>query len=199
MAYSTVWDETAPLGSVAANTIDTIVQNMKRDLRERLNEAFIDFTADPVVLKSTLGPLSVSVYHSANHGDSSITPMAWDSERYDTSAFHDLAVNNSRLTVPAGKGGLYLIHARILVQTNVATTTYGLRIKKNGATFLAMDRKRPATTNVDEGMRITCIEQLVAGDYVEAFFQKEAGADTGNDVAGISNGGFEMVKIGGVL
>lgn len=48
MAYTDPWDEAAPLGSAAANTLDTIVQNLKRSLRERLEDAFPDWADDAV-------------------------------------------------------------------------------------------------------------------------------------------------------
>lgn len=49
MAYSAAWDETAPIGSTTqAADIDLVFRNMKRDLRERLNESHVDFTTDPV-------------------------------------------------------------------------------------------------------------------------------------------------------
>ena len=37
MAATRAWDETQPPGSAFANTLDTIIQNLKIDVRERLN------------------------------------------------------------------------------------------------------------------------------------------------------------------
>jgi hypothetical protein len=51
MSYTATWDESQPLGSAAANSLDTIIQGLKRDLRERANELFEDFTTDPAVPK----------------------------------------------------------------------------------------------------------------------------------------------------
>jgi hypothetical protein len=48
MAYSQAWVETNPLGSTQASDIDLLFRDFKRDLRERLNTAFVDFTTDPV-------------------------------------------------------------------------------------------------------------------------------------------------------
>ena len=54
MAYTRSWDETAPLGSAQASTIDDILRNLKIDLRERLNVLFTDFTTDPVVANANI-------------------------------------------------------------------------------------------------------------------------------------------------
>lgn len=48
MAYSNSWDESAPAGSAAANTLDTIIQSLKLDIRERLQDPFPDWTDDSV-------------------------------------------------------------------------------------------------------------------------------------------------------
>lgn len=58
MAYTRSWDETVPAGTSAASSIDTLIQNVKTDLRERLVTAFglaagtTDFDDDPFVIKS---------------------------------------------------------------------------------------------------------------------------------------------------
>jgi hypothetical protein len=52
------------------------------------------------------------VYHNAAQ---SVTPsgtyLAYNSERWDTNGFHDTATNNSRLTVPSGLDGTYVVGA----------------------------------------------------------------------------------------
>jgi hypothetical protein len=54
MAYSNPWNETAPLGSAARNTVDDIIRQLKVDLRERFEATlFVDFSADPLVFKAT--------------------------------------------------------------------------------------------------------------------------------------------------
>lgn len=53
MAYTNAWNETTPLGTADANTIDDIFRSSKVDLRERLNSilgvAIGTALADPVV------------------------------------------------------------------------------------------------------------------------------------------------------
>lgn len=50
MAYTQVWDNTQPLGTAAANTIDDIFRSVKTDIQERFTDIFAmpNFTADPL-------------------------------------------------------------------------------------------------------------------------------------------------------
>jgi hypothetical protein len=46
MPYQDEWDEAAPAGSAAANTLDTIIQNVKRSIRERMDDLAVGFGDD---------------------------------------------------------------------------------------------------------------------------------------------------------
>lgn len=39
MSFTRTWDETGPLGTAAANTLETIIQQFKTDVRERVSPA----------------------------------------------------------------------------------------------------------------------------------------------------------------
>ena len=52
--------------------------------------------------------------------------MTWDSEDFDTDGFHSTSSNTSRITIPSGKGGKYLLVA----QTTFASNATGVRIWK---------------------------------------------------------------------
>lgn len=68
MAYTDIWNESAPAGSAAANTVDDQIRQLKLDLRERINTilgvAIGTAFADPLIASgydlTTLGPLAVS-------------------------------------------------------------------------------------------------------------------------------------------
>lgn len=57
MPYTNAWNETTPLGSASANTIDDLMRQSKLDLRERINSligvAIGTALADPVVAAGT--------------------------------------------------------------------------------------------------------------------------------------------------
>lgn len=53
MAYTQTIDEATPAGTDNASTADDQLRALKRDIKERLNSVFVDYNADPLVLKST--------------------------------------------------------------------------------------------------------------------------------------------------
>jgi len=193
MAYSAAWNEAAPVGSTTqASDIDTVFQNLKRDLRERLNALVVDWTTDPVVPKQRLG---VSVYHSVGQNHSA-TPLAFDSERFDSSGFHDTVTNNSRLTVPTGLGGTYMINSGTLMASTNTTTPYLWNLRKNGATLLR-NTQWIVTSGTSNAIMVgfTAIEQLVDADYVEVIFDRNGGTGTGTAALGLTGIWFEMMKM----
>jgi hypothetical protein len=54
MAYSALWTEAVPVGSLSASDIDQAIRDAKRDIRERVAGLFgiPDFTVDPLVAQS---------------------------------------------------------------------------------------------------------------------------------------------------
>jgi len=91
--------------------------------------------------------------------------MAFQAEDYDSSGFHDNVTNNTRLTVPAGKGGKYLIGASFKV-ISTSGKQLGCLIRLNGSTILASQISGTGIDNVN-AVSITTFAQLAAGDYVE--------------------------------
>jgi len=88
--------------------------------------------------------------------------LAFDSEEFDTDAFHDNSTNNSRLTVPAGQGGKYLIFGG-----GFANGAAGVYIELNGTTKLTAGRSAQ-TGGAAYFQFATTVVDLVATDYVEA-------------------------------
>lgn len=194
MAYTRVWNETTPVGSTAqASDIDLIIQQLKQDIRERMNTIVTDWTTDPIT--SAFPARGVSVYNSALHS-ASVSPMVWNTARYDTDAFHVGGTGGSALTVPTNLDGVYIINARMVLQSTTTVSVFELQLKKNGTTVIARDRARPASTGLEYSLKATCVERLVATDYVEAFFLLLSGGGAGNDSGGIDFNGFEMIRIG---
>jgi|SRR5882724_10684925 len=77
MAYTRAWNSSSPLGTIAANTIDTEFQNLKGDLEERLEDKFItDVVVDPwVVRPEILGNVAgktLLIHHSAFREDGAV-------------------------------------------------------------------------------------------------------------------------------
>lgn len=128
---------------------------------------FIDSPTQPRCAAYNSAVLSVA--------DVTATALALNSEDYDTAAMHDTVTNNSRITVPVGGDGLYLI----VGFTTFAADVDGVRqlsIRKNGVTAL-----RTVTSAVNSGaasgvsIPVMVIVALVATDYVELVATHSAG------------------------
>lgn len=55
----------------------------------------------------------------------------WTTEHYDTDSFH--TGSSSKIIIPAGKGGKYLVSAQLEFDDNSATGTRAIKLFKNGA------------------------------------------------------------------
>jgi len=89
------------------------------------------------------------------------TPVLFDSEEFDTSAFHDTGSNTSRFTVPAGLAGKYRMQAG-----GILNVTGGeVEFRKNGTTYIRGSGSGSASG--ESIQNISAIEDLSVGDYVE--------------------------------
>lgn len=190
MAYTRVWNETTPVGDATqASDIDLVIQQLKQDIRERMNTIVTDFTTDPVASNISVGTSVYSTVPLTN----SVNPLAWNAERFDTSAFHDLTVNNSRLTIPASLGGIYTIDCRLLLVTTIINETLALQLRKNGTTIIQeMWWTRVDTNNAQVGLAVNSVELLVAGDYVEVLLTRLTGTNTATTLGGINYTSFSI-------
>jgi len=103
-------------------------------------------------------------------------------DTYDTDAFHDTTTNNSRITIPTGLGGYYLIYGLNTWDVN-ATGRRFCELKKNGTKILTSNGFGPNSTAAPSNM-ISVVLNLSAGDYVEYQVWQSSGGnlDTfGND------------------
>ncbi len=98
-----------------------------------------------------------------------------NSERYDTANLHSTSTHTTRMTIPAGEGGLYRIGGCIAWAAN----TNGRRriaIRLNGSARIAM-HAHPASPAGQTPMSIATEYELAAGDYVELIAFQDYGAD----------------------
>jgi hypothetical protein len=139
------------------------------------------------------------VYHNANQNVATSTnvALAFNSERFDTDAFHDTVTNNSRLTVPAGLGGKYLIHATIAWAANADSNMRTLQLVVNGATYIAIETG-PAVSTGSQPTRqtISTVYDMAAGDYVEMVVHQISGVTLAVTTAGNFSPEFGLQRIG---
>lgn len=126
-----------------------------------------------------------SLYNSGNISAANATDTAitFDSEEFDTDGFHSTSSNTSRITIPTGKQGYYLINAIIAYASNSTGQRY-LNIFKNGAVI-----RQPisALTNTGGAAQYSAsvILNLAAADYIELYAYQTSGGSV-NVVGGNS-------------
>lgn len=94
--------------------------------------------------------------------------QAWNNEIFDTNGYHDTVTNNTRITIPSGKAGYYLVTQKIeLVTTTEGRWTHILR--KNGADYqLSEYRYSGNSTNNGDNWTTSTVLNLAVGDYLES-------------------------------
>lgn len=129
-----------------------------------------------------------SAYHSTTQSLNSgaQTMISLDSEDYDVGTMHDLVTNNSRITIPAGAGGLYLIIGRVDYAAN-STGARRAEIFKNGTRIFR--NQIPAAAAQITSVQAVSLQVLAAADYIElGGFQDSGGAlNTGNADSAAAN------------
>ena len=177
MAYAIAWNEATPVGaSVNASTIDTELQNLKKSIRERMNDVLAggsggtDWETDATNPKRLLlGQPRVRVGKSADQAiaNSTSTVVSWNQESFDVGGLHDNSTNNSRLTIPADEAGVYMVG--VSIPWDASTTGYRQAdLKKNGTTA---ELSIVATNTTGAVFTVQSIvyplQTLVATDYLE--------------------------------
>ena len=115
------------------------------------------------------------VFNSANQSltNNTLTALAFDSESFDTDAYHSTVTNTSRLTVPTGKGGYFLISASVEWPSNT-TGARQLFIRVNGTSYIGgVAINSPPTGSSIQTVGL--IYNLADADYVEAVAAQGSG------------------------
>ena len=103
-------------------------------------------------------------------------------DAFDTDAFHDTSTNNTRITIPSGKGGKYLFTASAFLG---AQNTYSnLRPLKNNASvrdYYTFQFITSFTGTANGQFNGSCVIEMAAGDYLEVGYSsdKTTGTITG--------------------
>jgi hypothetical protein len=101
--------------------------------------------------------------------------LTWNTETYDTDVIHDTVTNNSRLIVPTGFDGYWEFECGVRMDADAAIDrTTVVRLRQNAAGSdasgtLLRHFSWGGHTVPNSGIARTRVN-LVAGDYVEAFF-----------------------------
>ena len=102
------------------------------------------------------------------------TSLVFEDEIFDTDGFHSNVTNASRITIPSGKGGKYLIIGQAAMNIPGSGAYVFLQLRKNGSTVEAVDAQ-DALTVEENNPSINKILDLAATDYVELRFYQNTG------------------------
>lgn len=156
-----------------------------------------DTTVSPYKVKwatasSSPSFVGCSLYKSGNQtlSNATFTALTFDTESFDTDAFHSTSSNTSRITIPSGKAGKYLLHGSISYGAGSnGSTLRSAAIYKNGSA----DKYVVVTLGVgnsDEGrLSFACTLDLAVNDYVELWFYQASGGNL-DVVGGITRTSF---------
>ena len=134
-----------------------------------------DLAAGAITPARISGIPSARAFNNANQsvsGVATFTPLALNSERFDTAAMHRTDIDPSRLTVSTP--GIYVASADVTWEPN-ATGARELNIRKNGTTLVArvVEAAVPGGNSTDQS--VTTTVQLAAGDYLEVVVRQNSG------------------------
>ena len=183
-----VGDSDVGLFSSATNTLDVTTAGAAALTID--STQFLDSPTQPRAL----------VYHNTTQDHTSSgnwVALLFNSEDADVGSLHSTSVNTSRLTVPTGGDGVYLVGGTVFLNV-VSNTELALRLRKNGGTLVGTQESvRPDVTNSTFGMSTTQIVVLAAADYLELEFKQSSGGTltTGDASARDEQNQFWIVKL----
>jgi hypothetical protein len=117
----------------------------------------------------------VSLYKSAAQTVSNATDTAvtFDLENFDTNTYHDNSTNNTRITIPTGKGGYYSVQAMITFLSGSGIRAATLR--KNGTTNPIDIASNNDGSSSSTSLVLQKTVSAVAGDYFELYCYQDRG------------------------
>lgn len=116
-----------------------------------------------------------SLYRATDQAVSNATEtgISWNTELYDTNSFHDNSTNPTRMTIPTGYGGKYLLTASIAYDNNAVGQRVAYIHVNNTLAFLSVIANLSAT--IDTYNTFSYVMNLSAGDYVETRVYQDSG------------------------
>jgi hypothetical protein len=134
---------------------------------------------------TTLVGCAVYSATSQTIADSTWTAITYGSEYWDTDAFHSTSTNPSRITIPAGKAGKYLLTIFGVWQAG-SIGNRQLRILKNGTDEPFRNYAQNNTTTLSQQASYQI--ELAVADYIEVYVNQANGGNLSwygqNDASG---------------
>jgi hypothetical protein len=110
--------------------------------------------------------------------NNTIQAVTMNSESYDTDAYHSTSSNTSRITIPTGLGGYYLVTGEVTMAANATGSRQGIiTLNGTGGTRVATSNKEVPHASNNSQLAVVGVYALAAGDYIEmCAFQTSGGA-----------------------
>lgn len=125
-----------------------------------------------------------SAYAYANATQSltsgALTAISLAAEAHDQGGMHDNVTNNSRLTIPAGGGGTYLMYGQIAFAASGVGTRQA-QILGNGSVLLAKSHLVPGAAGNISIAQAFAVRQASVGDYIEVHGRQDSGGALNTD------------------
>jgi hypothetical protein len=120
------------------------------------------------------------------------TALTFATEEANVAAVHSTITNPSRLTVPVGANGLYLVLAYVDWASSAAGNGRIARLMKNGVTEIVRQSMGPTTAFLPVNL-LHALQQLVAGDYLTVEVFQDSGGNLNTVATNPSR--FSLVKL----
>lgn len=137
------------------------------------------------------------VYHSATQSITTTTQtyLAMNSEVFDTDGFHDNTTNNSRLTIPTGQAGKYVIYGQTYWMNDSTSGTRVTALMLNRTTRL-LETAIIGSSGWHAYSLVSGPIALAEGDYIELRAYHEAGVNVRVSGGAYLDCGFSLEKVG---
>jgi hypothetical protein len=147
------------------------------------------------VTPSAAAFVGCSVYNSAATSIPNVTYtlMPLDTEDFDTDAFHSTVTNNTRITIPAGKGGKYQVNWFLRTDSNT-TGAKEVEFRKNGSGIKYFSQSGMAASILPTA-GFSIILDLVVNDYIEIAGYQNSGTSQNWQLTQY-NGSFNVAYLG---
>jgi hypothetical protein len=123
---------------------------------------------------STFTGVSLSTNSTLAVNANTTTIIPFPVENWDTNAYHSTSTNTSRITIPSGKAGKYLLTLSVPFDYGTVPTSFYIGFFKNGADYLDFAGSNSGTIQIWPA--VSCIADATVGDYFEAWIYNTVNA-----------------------
>ena len=135
-----------------------------------------------------------------NSASLSISSATWtaitlNSEEFDTDGYHSTSSNTSRMTIPSGKAGKYLINGSIRFEGYNGWINAETAIYKNGSKAKSVSQFSNGTTGGAFTFTISGVFDAAVSDYFEFYVWQNSGVSRAYYIDS-TNGAFQISYLG---